>query len=456
MSLHYDYHVRWKNFRGFRDTKWVRIAPLTIVIGANNSGKSSLLAPLILMQQTIQSRDPNTPLVTRGDTTDVGFYRDYSHRHDVGNDIEFGFKFHTHARTKGERLKPIATYPPGAFKSTFSHVVSGKDLTLQRYDLFDIFDRKMLSIEQSKSGYKVDAGALGEMSNDEQKAIASSRPVNFLFSSSSVLYRLQKLDERNNTDTFDFEETSEAFRKYLAISSYAFEEIRRQLYNFYYIGPNREQPKRAYDYFGNEPSGVGKEGEYFAEMLKGGTEELRGKVNKWVRKLGIGRAIEIDDLSGDLFSIYLRSLNGKDRNNIADLGFGISQILPIVVQLMAAREESLTIVKQPELHLNPKLQRNIADIFVDRATSDRRVAIETHSEHILLRIRTLVAEGKISPNDIALYFVERHGATSSATKIEISELGHIQPNEWPRDFFSEKFNGAMELATAQREAKRKA
>ncbi|MEQ8744179.1 DUF3696 domain-containing protein, partial [Parasphingorhabdus sp.] len=100
-----------------------------------------------------------------------------------------------------------------------------------------------------------------------------------------------------------------------------------------------------------------------------------------------------------------------------------------------------------------QLQRNVADILVDRAAADRRVAIETHSEHILLRVRTLIAKGKISPDNVALYFVERRGLKSFVRKVEIDGDGHIAPEEWPKDFFSDKFTGAMELATAQRNAK---
>jgi predicted ATPase len=454
MTLHYDYQVRWKNFRGFRDTGLVRIAPLTIVIGANNSGKSSLLAPFILMQQTLQSKDPTTPLVTRGSYTDIGFYKDYTFLHDTEKNIDFLFYFHTHIKPKGERLKPIGTYPPGVFCSTFTHGHGGKDLNLYRYEVLDIYRRKMFELTRGSNGFDIDASRLGELSSEERRAISQSRPVNFLFSSSSALYQLQNKANRSEDEAFTFENLSEAFDKYLQIASYAYEDIRRQLSNWYYIGPHREQPKRAYDYFGDEPGSVGKEGEHFAELLKNNKGGILNTVNKWIKKLGIGKSIEIEDLSANLFSLYLVSSSGADRNNIADLGFGVSQVLPVLVQLLAARPGSFTIVEQPELHLNPKLQRNIADILVDRAANGRRVAIETHSEHILLRIRTLVAERRIQPEDIALYFVERQGAKSSVRKVEIDAFGHIKPEEWPKEFFSEKFNGAMELASAQREAKR--
>lgn len=454
MALHYDYHVRWKNFRGFSDTGLIRIAPLTVIIGANNSGKSSLLAPFILMQQTIQSKDPKTALVTRGTHADIGFYKDYSYLHDVKRDIILSFQFHTHEKVKGEILGEIGTYPPGSFISRFSHGETGKDLKLCSYEVSDIYKRKMFELKQDGNGYSISASRLGDLTDTERKAISASSPINFLFSSSSVLYNLQRMKNTPEGETISLENFSAAFDKYLQISSYAYEDIRRQLYGLYYIGPNRERPKRAYDYLGDIPSGVGREGEHFAEILKTNSQNIRLTVNRWLKRMGIGRSIEVLDLSSNVFSLKLRSMNGKDLNNIADLGFGVSQVLPVIVQLLVSPKASFTIIEQPELHLNPKLQRNIADILVDRAVKDRRIAIETHSEHILLRIRTLVAEGRIRPDDIALYFVERRGSKSFVRSVEIDKLGHISPEEWPTDFFSEKFNGAMELATAQREAKR--
>src|SRR5882762_4055178 len=118
MSLHSNYEVRWKNFKGFKDTGWIKIKPVTILLGPNNSGKTSFIAPLLLMNQTLSSNDYSTPLIIRGDIYDGGSVKELSHLYDTDNQIYFGFKYHMHNPPK--RYKKIGQYPPGAFEVTFS------------------------------------------------------------------------------------------------------------------------------------------------------------------------------------------------------------------------------------------------------------------------------------------------------------------------------------------------
>jgi AAA15 family ATPase/GTPase len=81
--------VRWQRFRGFPDTGWLRLKPLTILLGANNSGKSSLLAPLLLIKQSMGSKTGRNALMTRGDYVNVGSFRDFAHRHDADAQVKF-------------------------------------------------------------------------------------------------------------------------------------------------------------------------------------------------------------------------------------------------------------------------------------------------------------------------------------------------------------------------------
>src|SRR5436305_454477 len=87
-----DYMIRWQNFRGFSDTGWLTLPPLTILIGPNNSGKTSILAPLLLMNQTMQSRDASSPLVSRGRLFDAGTFQNLLTDHDVQRELSFGIR----------------------------------------------------------------------------------------------------------------------------------------------------------------------------------------------------------------------------------------------------------------------------------------------------------------------------------------------------------------------------
>lgn len=452
--MHYDYQIRWQNFRGFRDTDWIKIAPLTVVLGANNSGKSSLFAPLLMMRQTMASRDSDTSLITRGRNIDIGFFKDYVFKKETDRKITLAFKYHTHPRPSDDDLDELGSYAPGMFEATFQHLGPNSDVDLLQYKLWDIYEREMLKLQKEDNSFKISGKLFKDLTDAERTAIGQCEPINFLFSPTSALYFLQSEDRKKKDPDGSIESSklSDSFSEFLRATSFSFEEIRNKLEDIYYIGPHRDYPKRIYEYFGDRPYSVGKEGEYFASIVKRDRETVLPKINDWLKKLEIGDELRVDDLSDNLFSLRLKTSGGGEEYNLADLGFGISQIIPVIVQAVSAEASSLTIIEQPELHLNPKLQRNLADLFVDAANSDKRIVVETHSEHMLLRLRVLLARGRILPQNVAVYFVERRGTSSSIRKIDLDKFGHIDPEQWPKDFFSENLEGALELAQAQRRA----
>ena len=112
-------------------------------------------------------------------------------------------------------------------------------------------------------------------------------------------------------------------------------------------------------------------------------------------------------------------------------------------------KESLTIAEQPEIHLNPKLQCVLADLFAFMAKKDQRVIVESHSEHLLLRLRYLVANKTLTSDDIAIYFIEKESGVSTIKEIKIETDGHINPVEWPKGFFEDTLRESLALATEQ-------
>lgn len=123
----------------------------------------------------------------------------------------------------------------------------------------------------------------------------------------------------------------------------------------------------------------------------------------------------------------------QDLVSIADVGFGVSQTLPVLVSLLVARPGQLVYLEQPEIHLHPLAQRRMARILVDAAKSGVVVVAETHSSLLLREIQTLVATGAIDPGDVAFHWFERdkNGCTTISTT-EPDENGAY--GDWPVDF----------------------
>ncbi|WP_081499584.1 AAA family ATPase [Polaromonas sp. CF318] len=136
-KLHSNYEIRWKNFRRFEDTGWVELKPLTILLGSNNAGKSSIISPLLLLSQTLESKDSEVPLLPFGPLIDLGTYKDFVHTHDVNRELFFGMRFHSHSTSS--KIKKVGTYPPGGIELTFSAGSTPERMSLKRFEVTDIF-----------------------------------------------------------------------------------------------------------------------------------------------------------------------------------------------------------------------------------------------------------------------------------------------------------------------------
>lgn len=180
---------------------------------------------------------------------------------------------------------------------------------------------------------------------------------------------------------------------------------------------------------------------------------LAGVTRVFEDTLGTG-PVEVEPYGDGGFSVVIRDRNTSAPINLVDTGVGLGQVLSLVVQRMLdetmERSGGVEIVEQPELHLHPQAHGAIADLYVDAvaAGSETRFIIETHAENVLLRIRRRVAEGRIRPEQVAVYWardVEVEG--SRLMPIHIDEEGDV--DVWPAGVFSEDFDEAKALARAR-------
>ena len=447
-KLHSNYQIRWKNYRRFEDTNWLTLTPLTVLLGANNGGKSSVLSPLLLLSQTLGSHDSEAPLVPFGPLIDLGNYRDFIHQHDTSRELFFGLRFHSH-EPKG-KVKPVGTYAPGGIELTFTAGEQPQQVTLKKFEVSDIYNRTYFSRVAKDKHFEL-SGVISTagMTEMERHAVHSATPMNYMFSPSDVLYELDKQKEQDKeTKTKAF---SGDFSHYLKAIGFTQALIRNVFDNLSYVGPLRARLSRFYRVSAEMPETVGAQGEHAANLFRRKASTLKNEINRWVKAFEFGDQLRYKSLTDDLFQLTF--VTGTEETNIADAGFGASQVLPLIIQAVAAPEDSLTLAEQPEIHLNPRLQCVLADLFVEMATTGHRVLVETHSEHLIVRLRRLVAEGKIPAEDVSLYFVEKTGGESKIRRISLEENGSIDASTWPSGFFDDSLRESLALATAQAQAK---
>ena len=458
MDKHLNHiEVRWKNFKGFHDTGWVKIKPITIILGSNNSGKTNFLAPFLLMNQTINSRDRLSPLILKGDIYDGGNYQEIVKDYKTENEIFFGYRYHIH--DSDEKLDPLGDYPPGAFEVTFKVEHKEGEIKLKTKTVYDIFNRKFLNLSLNKSGKYKFAGIGSDSMNElEKESITNSEPVNFLFSPNTVLFDLESSkDEKDVVEEKikrKVDRFTKGFSQFLSAVSYNNNRVRKYLGDLSFIGPIRENPHRIYEITNETYNTVGSMGENMPNLIKkigDNNEEL----NSWIKRFGFGDRIELKHHYSNTYSLRFLKDNSDFYTSIANAGFGASQVLPLIVQAIVSPKRSITIAEQPEIHLNPRIQCELAELFASMAKKGQTIIVETHSEHLLLRLRRLIAEDKLKAEDVAIYFVERKEHDSINKEINLQENGHINPIDWPKDFFGESLKEALAMATEQSKRKKK-
>ncbi|MEZ5941142.1 MAG: DUF3696 domain-containing protein [Planctomycetaceae bacterium] len=216
------------------------------------------------------------------------------------------------------------------------------------------------------------------------------------------------------------------------------------LESLYPMGPYRRPPERWYIFTGTSPQDVGYRGDMLPDLLFRRPELVR-ETNDWLDRLKIGYHIKVQPVglrSRDLFEVRLIDTRRGKKVDVAlsDVGFGISQILPFVVQSLAGESQIITI-EQPEVHIHPRLQADLGDLLAAAIGRPRnhRFIIETHSEHLVLRMQRLVREGKLRPEDVSVIYVSRSEKGSAAKRLHLDRDGDFV-DEWPGGFFPERLN----------------
>lgn len=453
-------YVRWKNFRSFADTKSVCIKPLTILLGANNSGKSSFIAPFLLLKETLE-RDSVLALQTFGGEANLGAFVELIRNHDAKLPVSFDLAFHTHKHLPTHDPHSHDASDPGRLVVEFKENLDNGGVDLESYTVYDTEDRKLLSrrrlrgLRYSLRGLnKTVAGSKSPRFDKRfdaqvRRHIAKAFPRTFLFTDAPFGEAIREIRLTDSPGAL-----SSFCTAYLSIVESVSDSVSDLFDRTHFVGPLREKPRRLYANTGVLPDSVGAEGQHMAEMIfrwADATDEYTKEIEKWLRVFEFDVRLIPRSVTTEAFSLRIKERRkGACEINLADAAFGISQLLPLIVQCVFAESfPQIIITEQPEIHLNPGLQASLADLFVSVVNSGSGILVETHSEHFILRLRRLIAEQKISPTDVGLYFVEKQDGESSIREVPIDDLGHIDGDDWPRGFFGSALDEAIGLSLAQ-------
>ncbi|MCY3824767.1 MAG: DUF3696 domain-containing protein [Nitrospinae bacterium] len=219
-----------------------------------------------------------------------------------------------------------------------------------------------------------------------------------------------------------------------------------------YLGPLRDYPQREYTWPGGRPADVGARGELTINAILAASEKgktFQEVVARQLKKMGLIHSFSVAEVAkgSNIYQAKISVDKKSPKVLLTDVGFGVSQVLPVIVLLNHVPEGSTVILEQPEIHLHPEVQSGLADAIVEIAeTRDLQVIVESHSEHLLRRLQRRVADETIPADLVKLYFVSQESGEARLTDIGLNEYGEIE--NWPDHFFGDE----MEEIAATRKA----
>ena len=435
-------HLRIRNFKSWEDTGRIRLAPITVFFGTNSSGKSSLGQFLLVLKQTAESTDRTQVLRTSDEKNvpvDVGDFADLIHRHDVSRELAFELGWRQERPLEIEDAKDPETHYSSStitFDGEIYQPQSARERMRVRRFAYSFgtdqisapFSAGMEPDPKRSSRYRLDFRGFTPVHN-RGRAWELPSPSRFYgFPDEAVAYY-------QNTE-------------FLPDLSLAFERI---LSTLSYLGPLRVDPERTYNWLGGAPPDVGWAGEQTIQaILAGGDRRLNLRHRERLRSLTAMIAYQLQELGliesfrvvaiaegRPEHEVRVKVSGGTDEVLLTDVGFGISQVLPVLVQSFYVAPNSTILMEQPELHLHPRVQMQLADFFINAAGArqqttpgksiERRTQflIESHSEHFLRRLQRRIAENRIGPDQIALYFCEMKAGRSTLRELDVDLFGNI-------------------------------
>ena len=431
--------IRLKNFRCFREEQRVRLAPLTLLVGENSTGKTSFMAMVrILSDMAYRSMNPDF----KEDPYDLGSFDEIAHhrggRGGRADTFEAGFS-----------IKPRRR---GGATSRFEFTFGEEATTPVPVRLRRSLGRTWVDMALKSGGsHKLIAGTRnGTWEAREISALSAS------FLSAAKLVVLQLFlggpEPGKGVALAPLEGSMTPSSKDVALLSKLDEpELQSHARRPFASAPVRSKPRRTYDPARQTPDS---EGDYVPMYLadvfskdEQSSSDLKDQLEGFGRSSGLFDEISIRRLgkrSSEPFQVQVRKFGGGlkgPQRNLIDVGYGVSQVLPVITELLREDAPDMFLLQQPEVHLHPSAQAALGSLFCEVAGPNRQLVIETHSDYLMDRVRMNVRDGKskLKPEDVSILFFERDALDVNIHSLRIDDAGNIvgAPDSYRRFFMEE-------------------
>lgn len=437
-------NLKIKNFKSFKKEGQIDIGKINIFVGPNSSGKSSFIQGLLLLKNAIQC------IVDKHYKGLEGDYRSLLYDKDTHNKLEYKISFielEQHlgslcAKEVGKNFENIERSEIAKILDYYTQVkLKDMKVTLKIMDnnVFNTDELEINTFEVTTRG-NVKIRIFFEHGRYRLK-IKGNEISDIDISNNCIFYfKLSKTDLKG---------LSEEMKDDIFLSYTILQKLESTLKEFsdrlIYMTSLRTDFLRSENIGKDDKtSRVGSRGQHTLSALMdisrgcnddGGAKHKQEKINYWLDEFDLGDKIEIKEVEEDRYSIMIRNKYLDIYNNILDVGIGTSQLLPLIIESVNSKDESIIIIEEPETHIHPKAQAKLSDLFVACANDDnKKFIIETHSIFLVTQLQILVASKAIAAEDVKVYFFDQDREGTKIKEMIVSENGQFE-EEWPSGFF---------------------
>ncbi len=429
--------IKLKNFRCFHDEQIATLTPLTLLVGENSTGKTSFMAMIRAIWDAayaIQIPD------FKEDPYDLGSFDEIAH----------------HRGAKGSRADTFeAEFTTGSgggtaknknklyrFRVVFERIETipvpvKRRLTVDEYAIEEKFrsGHWQVVVKTPKGSWKwQDSGSDGLSSLDSKEP--RIRPFyyavrSFFFSQGHVATPLGNSPKLPPGELESLDDVMFSFQHghHLPITG-----LRRRPFA---SAPVRSKPSRTYDPSRPTPDS---EGAYVPMYLakvyfqdEKAWKVLKFQLEEFGQAAGLFDEISVKPLGKKVtepFQVQVRKFGGRlkgPNRNLIDVGYGVSQVLPVITELRREGAHGMSLLQQPEVHLHPSAQAALGSLFCSVASSKHQLIVETHSDHILDRVRMDIRDGKtqLKFSDVSILFFERKALDVRIHSLRLDEEGNV-------------------------------
>ncbi|HBL8951878.1 TPA: DUF3696 domain-containing protein [Enterobacter hormaechei] len=426
--------ISLRNFKSFKNLDDLVVNNLTVIAGKNSCGKSSIFQSLLLLKQTLSSKSKEQleldgEYLTFTNLKELSFSIPSIDR----ASIEYGFKL----AYKGDEANIKFSFKNKKRFNHYSPMVNSFSIAAQGEDRKIDFLKLRINKGDMPSFLK-------DIIVDNNVKFKTSSEFEYFYPS---FIQIKRQDLTYNNERFT--EFGLPVSAFYPQESFMMSRLIADIINIKYLGPLRAIPKRAYVHFSEVAKELLPSGENAAHILwarqndsvkfDGKELKLKDALNECIHVMGLSQRISPARVGELIYQINLSNADCSSEVTISDVGFGYSQVIPIILMCLLSSPGDLILLEQPEIHLHPSSAANLADLFLRFIKDGRRIMVETHSAELINRLRLRVIEEPSIKDDINIVFVENtgDGKKSGATimQFKIDENGMFP--EYPDGFLDE-------------------